>query len=151
MPSFTKSKTGWYDFKALAKVAYLPHCSNYFMKAFDVIKYKKAFYEFLGGEMLVLYIAAKEGMVYHHNTPVSYYRFNKNGVFSSLDQIQKLEGVLYQLKIIQRHFKMPRLTYIRRRINSLGHYNVAINKNPQAFLYKSLITIHKTLKKLQPC
>lgn len=74
-----------------------------------------------------------------------------DGVYSSLDQIQKLEGGLYQLKIIQRHFKMPRLTYIRRRINSLGHYNVAINKNPQAFIYKSLITIHRTLKKLQPC
>lgn len=123
MPSFKKSKTGWYNFKDLARVAYLPHCSNYFMRSFDVMKYEKAFYEFLGGEMLMLYIAASEGDIYHDERVVSHYRQNEGGIYTSLSRTSLIERWMDELKIVHKHFPLPKLIYFERKMNLILLYN----------------------------
>lgn len=116
MPTLGKPRPGWYDFKQLANCGYLAHASNYFFRPIELKKYKQAFHEFLGAETLVLYIAAKEGLVYHDKRVVSFYRFNEGGIYNSLNEVEKIKGELLQLDIIHKYFQLPIKTYLNRKM-----------------------------------
>jgi glycosyltransferase involved in cell wall biosynthesis len=151
MPSLGKSQPGFYNFKQLAVNRYLAHASNYFFKPVDLKKYKQAFHEFLGAEMLVLYIAAKEGLVYHDERVVSYYRFNENGVYSSLNEVQKLRGELFQLEAIQKYFRLPLRTYLNRKMGLINKLNLRTGEKKREVklfkLYKISQRVGKVLRR----
>ena len=137
MPLVMKSRKGWYDFQRLAQVGYLPHASNFMFRQVDLEKYRAALMEFLGAEMCMLYISAKEGMIYHDEAPVSFYRINQAGIYSSLNKIQKIEGELKQLEIINKHFNLPYRVYLNRRMAwTLRYNNLTGNKKMEAVAFK---------------
>lgn len=149
MPALGKSKDGWYDLDQLFSVGYLPHSSNYMFRSFDLNKYRNALLNMLGGEMCVLYIAATEGKVYHSSQPVSFYRYNLNGIYNSKSEEEKLLGEIQQVKVIRKYFKVDRFTYVKRRLSFITKYNRMTGKYKyQLLVYIYFIIIFRFIKRV---
>lgn len=139
MPCLGKSKEGWYNFEQLSKIVYLPHASNYMFRRFDLKKYYAAFLEMLGGETCLLYIAAIEGEIYHSSEVVSKYRITGTGIYTSLSDIEKIEGEIIQLKVIKKHFNIDSKIY-RNRMQGLLKRKISITTGNSMTLSKIIST-----------
>lgn len=117
MPSLEVTKEGYYKMGRLFRWGYLPHASNYMFRKFDLGKYKAPLLNMLGGEMCMLYIAATEGLIYHSGEPVSFYRFNPNGIYMSKTKKKKIITNLIQLRLIKKYFHVDNQIYLEKRLD----------------------------------
>lgn len=147
MPSIGKSEEGWYNMKQLFIRGYLPHTSNYMFRRFSIDKYKIPLLNMLGGEMCVLYISATEGLIFHDSHPVSFYRSNSKGIYTSKDELQRLEGALQQIRLIKKFFNVNWYIYHTRRFNFVKKINMHNNKyRPEIFFYSIFFKVIGKIK-----